>query len=199
MKRILSRDTTTRNNVYEFFNQSNLVLVEEMPGDEKSSVNHFARWRSAGTHETVTYIEDRVVVFSYLILSDCMAATLFKGYILPDIFVDKQFALSSLAEASDQPQMLRATMRLGLLAHGDFDPDIFRILSHALSPFQPNDVKREVLTALCYTNWPEFGPVLTEMAAHEGEDPILREEAHRILSGMQQSHWNIGLYRDYSQ
>jgi hypothetical protein len=98
-------------------------------------------------------------------------------------------------DLSDAASARRSIGRLGLMAHGPFDPAIFSLLAALFVRGRPAHL-RHALFAMTYAGWPQFD-VVVQGALDEGvfsED--LEQSARQVLRSLREGQWNHRMYCD---
>jgi hypothetical protein len=194
MKRQLLQSTATRERVQRLFDEAGWQRVDDdfAPTDV---VAYKASWNDPSQQAVASYIENRPLSCAYIFASDEAQAEVRRLIEGAGLFLPPQDALAAPVPEDDPTVALRTIGRIGLLAHGAIDKQVFAkltaLLLHAHEPWQ-----RFALYALSNTSWSAFGPVLRQAidaGAFQGE---LKAGAEAMLRDLEASNWNEALYRE---
>jgi len=100
--------------------------------------------------------------------------------------------IASIQHATTVDQLGTAARALGLLACGPFNKDVFDVLSGMLTCGN-RDLQMDALTAVMFSAWPQFEPVVARLTQDEGTDEDVRAEAAEVVEVQRKSDWNSEL------
>jgi hypothetical protein len=100
--------------------------------------------------------------------------------------------IASLQHATTVEQLGVAARALGLLACGPFNQQVFDVLVGMLKSGNAA-LQMDALTAVMFSAWPQFEPIVAELADDENTDEDVRSEATDVLEVQHESDWNSEL------
>lgn len=156
--------------------------------------------RAAYLHATgvrVRWIDDAQTGWSYLLVPDAHAPAWRRVLRQSGALVQRGDALERFRKARDVDGIRDAALLLGLFAHGILDDEIFASLAAALLSFS-DAVRSAALTAITYSTWSEFAPLLRVGLQESGASPAVLREGREIAEQMDAAQWNLAYYANDS-
>ena len=159
--------------VHRYAEEHSFAPKSEQLGDEDAGIGYEMSWFLTPTIIFV-YAEDEVAQSSYLYVTGRDAAEIEAriaaiGHDLDPLSMNE--LLAAVAESGDGPRLARALLRVGLGAPLAFDGAVFEVIRSGLSN-KDEMVRQSTVYAMTYSPWPEWLPVLREVARDDSSADV---------------------------
>jgi hypothetical protein len=138
-------------------------------------------------------VDDSLSGWTYLLVPDAHADEWRDALAPGKLLVSRDEALAMFRAARDPELLIQATLLLGLFAHGPFDEDVFASIAAALLA-DSEEVRGAALTAITYSSWDRFSPLLREGLKESSASPTLLADAREIAERMEAEDWHRSYY-----
>jgi hypothetical protein len=139
------------------------------------------------------WVDDSLSGWSYLLVPSRDDEAWRNALFRTGSMVSRDQALAVFRAARDLGDLREAVLLLGLFAYGPLDQEVFASIAAAL--LSTSDVVRHAaLSAITYSSWSEFGPLLREGLKEAGLIPEVLHEARDIADRMDAEGWHGQYY-----
>lgn len=150
-------------------------------------------WTHPGISACVSWVDDQEYSkrFYGLVYGDDAAAAVAR--LSTDAWlISPERGIASIQEATTIEHLGTAARSLGILACGAFQQEVFDVLVGMLQSGNA-ELQMDALTGVMFSAWPQFDPVLQQLASDPTTDQSVREEAQEVLSQQRETDWNADL------
>ena len=185
-QRLVLRKNPARELMHDYSRRMGWPILEETQSEEE--IRSRVITLEIGGYSNLVYTEDTSAGECYVYAKGRSRAVVER--LALSIAEDLEpWSVRELAEAIDRESssagLVRLLARLGLSAPYSFDETVFMRLARALR-HESASVRLEAVYALSYSPWPEYEPILGQLAAQDPDEEV-RELARDILKLYQEA------------
>lgn len=180
-RRMVLREPDGEEEVIQFADEFNMKKIRDVSAPERQGIVREIAWQVSPEikmHYAMDYLSSCSFVVVY---GEDNEETHQLVHVVEEILDPwTKNELLEEVDAIDEPNYLaQAVIRAGVGAPNEYDEGFFQRISHALRS-RDTWVRRAAIWATAYSRWPQFLPILREIADTD-PDETLRNEARRMV------------------
>lgn len=184
------RESVIERDVWHLANELKMTKIREVSAPDRQTIVREIAWE-AGRGVRLYYAVDYLSACFFIVIEGYSIECnddyeYFRRLVMVAIEVLYPWSLDKLLEEVDSysppanpRDLARAVIRLGVGAPNDYNDEVFTRISHAMRSPEAW-VRKAAIWATAYLRWPQFLPLLSQVADSDA-DPQLRSEARRMV------------------